>query len=120
MEYGYYATLYRSEFSGKFKNPKKVNHYTYSFEVEKITYNQTPGTEEIKLYPGTDQNARYVYTEAEGLDGTGIIYAYTSAAPLSKLPTEFKDFLFINNNSGALSFRGLYSFDSEYHYGWRE
>ena len=36
-----------SVFSGRFKNPQKINDYTYSFEIDHIEYEREPGTEEI-------------------------------------------------------------------------
>lgn len=85
---GYDATQYQSTFTGRFVNPKKINNYTYSFELESISYENEPGTEEIQ---GTGSARLLVkYSEAYGLsNGTKTVYAYTPDAPALMLPSEF-------------------------------
>lgn len=86
---GYDATIYQSEFSGRFVNPKKINAYTYSFELDEIVYKNEVGKEEIESL-GNNVRRRIVYSEAYGLNhGTKTIYAYTSDAPVSVLPEGF-------------------------------
>lgn len=36
-------------FSGKFTNLRKINEYTYEMDMEDLTYENTPGEEEIAV-----------------------------------------------------------------------
>ncbi len=86
---GYQSTMYLSEFSGSFKNPKKINDYTYYFELEDIRYEREPGEQELRD-DGNDHFTMLFYTEAAGLkDAEKGIYAYTADAPWSELPEDF-------------------------------
>ncbi len=83
---GYDSTVYHSKFSGKFKNPQSINLYTYSFEIEDIQYENTPGTEEIIVNEESGHRMRWVYSEAYGIAGADTFYAYTADAPMAILP----------------------------------
>ena len=110
---GYDGTLYYSDFRGVFKNPKKLNAYTYSFELDSLEYLGELGSEEIRDF-GYGRT-RTVFTEAYGVyDGETFLY-YTEGAPSYKLP---KDFLqWIHAVSGTPSGRrtpygGIYNLTS--------
>lgn len=77
------GTMYQSNFSGQLTPPEQVNAYTYSTRIQKITYEQEPGTEEIL------DGVLYCYTDVYGLDGAQDILIYLPGAPLSQLPEEF-------------------------------
>lgn len=119
---GYDGTTYKSTFSGSFTNPKKLNDYTYSFELGDIKYENTPGTEEIESMGNSDFKMRMAYTEAYGLDrGTKTIYAYTPDAPVSELPEGFMSWVGHlrsdeTRNNSELSYKCLYVVEPEY--GW--
>lgn len=111
---GYDSTMYSSKFSGHFKNPKKINAYTYSFELSDIQYENTPGTEEIKNFENSERKVRTIYSEAYGLHDADIIYIYTPDAPMATLPEEFLSWAarYRNDsikNSPKLSCQGLYA-----------
>ena len=120
---GYDGTTYFSSFSGSFTNPKKINAYTYSFELGDINYENTPGTEIIESM-GSDSRfkMRKVYTEAYGLDrGTKTIYAYTPDAPVSELPEGLMSWVGHlrsdeTRKNSELSCKCLYAVEPEY--GW--
>lgn len=118
----YDSTMYYSKFSGTFKNPQKINSYTYSFELENIEYENEPDTEEIVNQDNSDYRTRMIYTEAYGLDnGTKTIYAYTESAPMPMLPEGFITWIEHlrdddNKSSTELSYKCLYTVESEY--GW--
>lgn len=117
---GYDYTVYFAEFTGSFGNPRKVNDYTYSFELEDIQYANAPDTEEIV----SDEygTRRTIYAEAYGLDeGTKTIYAYTASAPTDKLPDGLLSWVDMMRSdedkiSGELSHKCLYVPGPEY--GW--
>lgn len=119
---GYEATLYLSEFSGKFINPKKINDYKYSFELSELKYKNTPGTEEITDPYGQGVNMLVKYSDAYGLNNnTKTIYAYTESAPISKLPEGLLSWVDIlrdedAKNSSILSYKCLYAVEPKY--GW--
>lgn len=117
---GYNTTMYYCDFSGKFKNPKKINSYTYSFEIDSIKFKNTPNTEEIKTEGSA--KVRYVYTDAYGLDcGAKTIYAYTPDAPVALLPDGFMSWVgnlrrYTCGDVPKLSHKCLYAVEPEY--GW--
>lgn len=121
---GYDSTVYYSKFSGTFKNPQRINAYTYSFELGDIQYENTPKTEEIKTPENADYRLRTVYSVAYGLDTeTGLIYAYTPEAPVSQTPDKLITWIGMQRGSSKkyspkLSHRCLYVDDKEY--GWME
>ena len=79
---------YYSDFSGKCSGIRKVDDYTYTFTVSDIKYSNDPGTEEIMTLNG--EKTKRVYTIPRGIeDGTNTVYAYTSDAPVDKLPDSF-------------------------------
>lgn len=118
---GYDGTTYLSSFSGNFTNPKKINAYTYSFELGEIIYENKPGTEKIETVGNSDYRMRTVYSEAYGLNGSKTIYAYTADAPISKLPEGFISWVGHlrskeTRNNTNLSYKCLYAIESEC--GW--
>ena len=121
---GYDATVYYSKFSGHFFNPKKINAYTYSFEISDIEYENEPDTEEIgnPYDNGSTANMLIKYTTAYGLDrGSKTVYAYTPSAPVPMLPEGFMSWVGHlrdreTRNKSALSYKSLYVVETEY--GW--
>lgn len=79
---GYDGTTYISIFNGRFSNPKRINYYTYSFELSDIEYEIKPGTETIEEVDwDPNYKMRIEYTDAYGLEETKTIYAYISGTP---------------------------------------
>ncbi len=115
---------YCSVFSGSFKNPEKINDYTYSFEIDHIDYEHEPGTEEIvtsEPSPGEVVRTKMKYSEAYGLDhGTTTVYAYTAGAPVAELPESFINWVgrtsTVTKEDDELPFKGLYAVEPGY--GW--
>lgn len=62
--------MYLCSFSGKFTNLRKINEYTYEMDMEDLTYENTPGEEEIA------DNMKYIYDEAYGLAGCDTFKVY--------------------------------------------
>ena len=100
------GSCYLSVFQGAFSKPVKVNEYTYSVQVEKITYDQKPGTEEII------DEILYIYSEAAGLANSENIYIYLPDAPYETLPEGYKSWAWMareDADAPKLSFYGLYN-----------
>ncbi len=120
---GYDATLYLSKFSGKFKNPKKINSYTYSFKLDEINYENEPDTEEIGDPYGSGGKVKVLikYSTAYGLSGAETVYAYTPSAPTAQLPEKLMSWVgFLRDkstrNNSNLSYYCLYAVEPEC--GW--
>ena len=120
---GYDATLYLAKFSGRFKDPQKVNDYTYSFKLDEIYYENEPDTEEIgdPYDSGGKVKVLMKYSAAYGLSGAETVYAYMPSAPTAELPDKFMlwvDHLRDKNTryGSELSYKCLYAVETEQ--GW--
>lgn len=104
------GTIYYSDFSGTFTEPKKVNDTTYSFEISSIAY-ANEVAEEIK------DGFCYYYTSAYGLDGAEELYMYLPGTKIADLPEGYTSWVNCYNEdavSGAeLPFYGLYNVTME-------
>ena len=76
------GTMYLCSFSGKFTNLRKINKYTYEMDMEDLTYENTPGEEEIA------DNMKYIYDEAYGLAGCDTFKVYLPGTPVRDLTDE--------------------------------
>lgn len=101
------GTVYVCEFSGKFTEPEKVNEYTYSAEIQSITYKKEPETSEII------DGMKRVYSEPYGLEGAERILFYTEGAPIAELPEDYRSWIgYYDMNElteTGLPFIGLYN-----------
>ena len=75
------GTVYVCNFSGQFKDIKKVNDYTYSMTLDSVKVAE----DEEKIEDGI----RYKAGEPSGMDSGTEIYFYTPDAPVSELPEAF-------------------------------
>ena len=109
------GTCYFSSFRGKFSPPVQKEEYVYSTTIESISYDNLPGTEEIK------DGIRYIYSEAYGLDNPKEILIYLPGILIEDLPEGYlswvgsnwrMDYEFTLNNT-TLPFYGLYNVNSE-------
>lgn len=104
------GTYYVSDFKGKFTEPVMVNEYTYSMEIEEISYDKEINTEEIK------DDVLYCYADAYGLSGADEILIYLPGASISELPEAYMLWV-INDMPDAevaeLPFYGLYNVKEE-------
>lgn len=73
------GTIYVCVFSGDFTGLTKINDYTYEMKMENLTYEETPGKEEIA------DGVKYIYTDVYGLEGTDTFKVYLPGAPVSDL-----------------------------------
>lgn len=101
------GTVYRCDFAGEFTELVKVNDYTYSMQIRRISYEKEAGTEEIR------DGVRYCYSDAYGLDEARDILIYLPGAPLDELPEEYRSWVGYYDLTGSteteLPFYGLYN-----------
>lgn len=104
------GTIYYSDFSGTFTEPKKVNDTTYSFEISSIAY-ANEVAEEIK------DGFYYYYTTAYGLDGAEELYMYLPGTKIADLPEGYISWVNCYNEDAVsdaeLPFYGLYNVTME-------
>ncbi|MBR4194752.1 MAG: hypothetical protein IKQ54_10550 [Oscillospiraceae bacterium] len=111
---GYDGTLYYCNFTGRFTNPRKLNAYTWSFELESLEARETPGDTYI-TDPGYGRT-RMVAAEPYGLQGGRTFYYYAEGAPCHRLPESFLGWVYSvsGRNSARLSSAGLYNEEGGY------
>lgn len=101
------GTVYVCDFSGKFTEPEKINEYTYSAEIQSITYGKKPETSEII------DGMKRIYSEPYGLERAERILFYTQGAPIAELPEGYRSWVGyydINElTETGLPFIGLYN-----------
>lgn len=104
------GTIYYSDFSGTFTEPKKINDTTYSFEISSIVYTNEV-EEEIK------DGCYYYYTTAYGLDGAEELYMYLPGTKIADLPEGYISWVNCYNEDAVsdaeLPFYGLYNVTME-------
>lgn len=116
-EYGSVCEL--SEFHGSFVDLRKVDDYTYSFEMGSLVYDSETGKEEIAEQDG--ETVKFVYTTAYGLENGKTFYFYAEGAPSDSLPEAFVDWVAWVTASldpatefDTLPFNGLYNENEGY------
>lgn len=77
------GTVYTCEFSGKFKDIKQVNDYTYSMTLAEITTEKKEGEEWI------EDQIRYIAAGPFGLESGKEFLFYTPETPIKELSEEF-------------------------------
>lgn len=78
-----HGTVFTCEFSGKFKDIKQVNDYTYTMTLAEITTEKNEGEEWIK-----DQ-VLYIAADPYGLESGKEFLFYTPETPIKELSKEF-------------------------------
>lgn len=108
------GTRYVCVFSGQFTQPVKVNDYTYSMQIQEITYEKETGTEEIL------DGILYCYSDAYGLEEAENILIYIPGTPLAELSEEFRWWIGYQNLSDTTDTElPFYALNNEKHqYGF--
>jgi len=100
------GTVYYSEFSGTFSQPKMIDAQTYQFRMESITYANDFGEELVDGF-------RYVYGEAYGIQGAEVLHLYLPNTPIADLPEAYRTWVGYYNEDSmqetTLPFYGLYN-----------
>lgn len=105
---GYDATVYYCNFSGSFKEVRKINDYTYVLYLDELLMADKEGEERIEDVDSA--KVRYVAATPYGMEGSPAFYVYTPDAPLDKLPEEFKGWIYgLSDKTGKLDMYGLYN-----------
>ena len=108
---GYVATIYQSEFHGRFINPVETNSYSYRMELEGDVIVDSGSGQYI------DGRVLYVNTEPYGIEEGHEFYLYKPGAPISELPESFVDWgrgtVLYNNSSSSLPVYGIYNVEKE-------
>ena len=103
------GTEYICEFSGQFSQPTKVDDYTWSVQLESLSYDGVPETEEIR------DGIRYVCSTPYGVEGGEEFLIYLPGAPVADLPEGFCNWVGTqlvdanNDRATELPFFGLYN-----------
>ena len=103
------GTEYICEFTGQFSQPTKVDDHTWSVQLESLSYDGTPETEEIR------DGIRYVCSTPYGVEGGQEFLIYLPGAPVADLPEGFCNWVGTqlvdanNDRATELPFFGLYN-----------
>ncbi len=89
------GTVYTSNFGGQFTNLIKVSDYIYEMTISDMTYDNTPGTEELA------DNMRYVYETAAGIPEAGQVTLYMPKAEVSSIDSEIYQYYLSQYDSDA-------------------
>ena len=111
---GYNSELYYSFFHGKFSRPRKVNEYTYSFNLDYLIYDCQIGMETIELEGDAFQ--KKVAVDAYGIEGNEHYFLYTTGATVAELPEEFISCIALASGLGDaenMPFFGLYCVETK-------
>lgn len=84
------GTLYYSAFNGQLQEYTKISENVYEVKLGELSYENTPGTEEIK------DGTRYVYAEAYGLTGTDSLIVYLPGTPTADLSEAYMSWVNMN------------------------
>ena len=105
--------MYYCDFSGKFSEPKQVNEYTYSVQLEKLDIG--PGWYGMQ---NDEASLTKVEGEAPGLGGGEEFLIYLPGAPVEELPEEFLHWslLMVDPDDTVLPSYGLYNVNTQI--GW--
>lgn len=105
--------MYSCDFSGKFSEPKQVNGYTYSVQLEKLDIGS--GWHGIE---SDEASLTKVEGAAQGLEGGEEFLIYLPGAPVKELPEEFLfwSMLMVGPDDTVLPSYGLYNVNTQI--GW--
>ena len=100
------GTLYCSDYTGTFTQPRKVDDFTYQFQVQSIEYSEEFGE---RIEDGT----RVIYTDAYGMGDAQDLYLYLPGSLLQNLPQEYLNWTdrYVLEKTGGveLPYYGLYN-----------
>ncbi len=85
---GYDATVYQSQFKGKFKDIKMVEDYAFTMKLDFVETEEPEGTQVIEEW-NEGEAVRVVYTAPLGIAGGEDFVFYLPTAPMSELNDEF-------------------------------
>ena len=83
----YDQAIYYADFEGRLTNPKRLNAYTYSAQLESLDY--LDYTLDYIVEEDDGWRVLYRYADAVGLENCRTVYFYAPGAPVYKLPDSF-------------------------------
>ena len=83
----YDQAIYYADFEGRFVNPRRLNAYTYSAQLESLDY--LDYTLDYIVEEDDGWRVLYRYADAVGLENCRTVYFYAPGAPVYKLPESF-------------------------------
>jgi len=107
------GTVYLSKFHGKFRNAKKLNDYTFSFELDELVYDEP-------FEDSYENGVRYIIESAYGLESGKKYMLYLPKSIVKNLPEEFVNWVSMPmawssyNKPILLPFYGIYNVEKEY------
>ena len=81
------GTILICSFTGKLTDVKKVSEYVYEAKVTDLTYEREPGESDI------EDNVRYLYSDAYGLNVADVVTIYLPGAKVAELPREYVEWI---------------------------
>lgn len=105
---GYQATVYVSEFAGKFTDIQKKDDNTYTMKLEHCNTEKPAGEEWID-----GDQVRYVASEPYGIEGGTTFEFYLPDAPVASLSEEYVSWIFGLSQKTALPMFGLYNVEAQ-------
>lgn len=105
------GTLYYSEYTGSFTEPRQLDETTWTFQIDSIQYANQAGTEEVK------DGTCYVYTDSYGLGEAKDLKLYLPGADIAGLPEEYRKWVGYYDpeklEETKLPFYGLYNVNNQ-------
>ena len=83
----YDQTVYYADFEGRLVNPKRLNAYTWTAELESLSYLNYMDDYIVEEEDGW--RILYRYADAVGLENCKTVYFYAPGAPVYRLPESF-------------------------------
>ncbi|MBR3267502.1 MAG: WG repeat-containing protein [Oscillospiraceae bacterium] len=80
------GTVYICEFTGKFKNVRKIDEYTYSMELDHLNYDGS--------HSYIKDGVEYIYSTPVGLEKADELMVYLPGKPMNSIPEDFKSWMF--------------------------
>lgn len=97
------GTVYICDFKGKFSEPKKMDDYTWSMELEWLETESKSG----EIY--FEDDIKYVCSDPYGLEDADTLMIYLPGSPVEFLPEEFKSWAHLNPEDQTLPYYGIYN-----------
>lgn len=107
------GTVYLSNFHGKFRNAKKIDDYTYSFELDELVYDEP-------FENSYENGVRTIIESAYGLESGKEFMLYLPNSIVKNLPEEFVNWVSMPkawssyDTPTLLPFYGIYNVEKEY------
>lgn len=104
-----YGTMYVCSFSGRFKDIKQIDEYSYSMTLEEVSSDYRNGKTWV------EDGIRYFSSEPYGVENGREFILYLPGTPTERLPEEFLSWMtFLGEPPDVLDRYGLYNMEMGY------